>query len=103
MISRRTTIWLLAFLLLACGTVLRVRWEKAECAAVVKEHTSKSANDVASDDSTVIGFSAEDLCRPGEQEPWWVRCIILGAFVAFVGAIFGLLRDIVIWIRKARV
>ena len=103
MISRRTIIWLIAFLLLACGAALRFHWEKAECVALVKEHTSKSTSSVAPDSSVVIGFSVEDLCRPGEQEPWWARCIILGAFVAFVGVIFGLLRDILIWRHKARV
>ena len=102
MISRRTNIWLLSFLLLACGTAARIHWEKADCAAFVKEHTFKSSSSVASDGSTVVGFSIKDLCQPGEQEPWWARCIILGAFAAFVGAIFGLLRDLLIRRNRAR-
>src|SRR5690348_16961976 len=83
MISRRTIIWFALLLLLGGGTALRFHWEKVRCVDDIEAHAYKGTND-GSPASNSVAVSADQLCQPGELEPWWARLLILGAFIAFI-------------------
>lgn len=101
MISRRTIGWIIALVLLGSGMTVRVHWEKATCLEYLQKHAYHGPAPVASEGNSV-GFSAEDLCQPGELEPLWAKCIMLGAFGAFVGSVGRLIRDVWIWSRRIK-
>lgn len=103
MISRRTLKWFAAFLLLAGGIALRVHWEISTCKEFVQQHAYHGSGDVVSNQTDVVKFSVDDLCQPGELEPWWAKVLILGAFVAFIGTIIEFIMDVRIWFRRVRI
>ncbi len=103
MISRRTLGWLAAFLLLGCGTGLRLHWEKAHCIEYMQQHMHVTSGSSTANDPNTVVFPAELLCQPGELEPWWAKCIILGAFGAFIGAVVGLVGDVWAWLHRVKI
>jgi hypothetical protein len=103
MISRRTILWFVLFLVFVSGVVLRIDWEMATCRALMQQHVHQSSSAVASDESNTVSFSTADLCRPGDREPWWAMVFILGAFVAFIGTIIRFVMDVRIWFRRVRI
>ena len=105
MISRRTFVWFVALIILAAGFWTRTHWEMARCTEYVQQHTSRGSGESTSSagNAVTVTLDARLSCQPGELEPWWAKCIILGAFATFVGTIIGLIRDVWIWSRMKRV
>lgn len=100
MISRRTIRWLVVFVLLASCVAVRAHWETSTCREFMQRianHHSGDSVGSAQNDSAVIFIP----CQPGELEPWWMKLMILGAFVSFVGVITACLIDL--WHRFRRV
>ena len=95
-ISQRTRIWIAIFIVLAIAAWARMHWETVQCI----EFTHRFPRLTSEPNSNVVGFSVEDLCRPGELEPWWAKAIIFGAFTGFVGSLAGLVNDVWIWLRR---
>jgi hypothetical protein len=104
-ISRRTIAWFVAFVVLAVGSWARFHWEEARCTEYVQQVERHGYGEVASSASNAgtVTIDTSFLCQPGELEPWWARCIILGAFASFIATIVVLIRDVWIWSRRKRV
>ena len=102
MISRRTLKWLIAFLLLAGVIALRSHWEISTCKEFVQRPANHGSREAISNQTDVVTFSVDELCRPGDSEPWWAKIVVLGTLVTFIGTIAALIMDVRVWFRRVR-